>query len=156
MFRGVRISEFLRKTTLHPRGRHLHIAMLFLDIWTTLFLFIHPPSGVHVHLQVRLHSLHHLRHLRGRRLSTCVSFIVSLVVIFVIVIFVIFIVVIFPFVVFGYSHIPVVATLPSQEGAAFTGHDDKQLRLRRHTVLAFPSGIIRFQMSCLGPPLLRH
>ncbi len=34
--RGVHISEFQGKTTLHPRRRHLHVAMLFWEIWATL------------------------------------------------------------------------------------------------------------------------
>jgi hypothetical protein len=34
--RGVHISEFPGKTALHPRRRHFHSAMLFLEIPTTL------------------------------------------------------------------------------------------------------------------------
>ncbi len=34
--RIVRVAEFPGKTTLHPRCRCLPIAMLFLEIWTTL------------------------------------------------------------------------------------------------------------------------
>jgi hypothetical protein len=31
----VHISELPGKSTLHHRRRHLHVAMLFLEIWTT-------------------------------------------------------------------------------------------------------------------------
>ncbi len=34
------ISEVPRKTTLPPRRRHLPTAMLFFEIWTTLYLAI--------------------------------------------------------------------------------------------------------------------
>ena len=40
--RGVHISEFPGKTTLHPRRRHLHVAMLFFGNWDN------PAVGVYV------------------------------------------------------------------------------------------------------------
>ncbi len=34
----VHISEFLGKSSLHPRRRHLHVAMLFLESWVPTWM----------------------------------------------------------------------------------------------------------------------
>ncbi len=47
--RIVHISDFLRKTTLHPRRRHLPIATPFLEIWTTLSAVLGVLVGLFFH-----------------------------------------------------------------------------------------------------------